>query len=277
MGAFADKVIVSTEEMVGSAHATKSDTLNRHALVSLGNTGDLISLPGALVRPTFAWKDADEIYIGSGAYHLQGTDEIIVYWDSQLTFQIAGAGASECRYVYIDNSAVQSGASRLLTASEFTHTTSAPTYSESKHGFYNGLDRCIFGIRTDGSGNILEFHHTGNLVKYATLINSFASANPDQTFVDEVTLAVPAFCREVLTTFEWVYGNGNAYLAYRTEGQTDGTGHNVLYVTAASTIGMTTIPVICSSNLKIDIKEVAAVTTNQAAVYTAGWFLPNGM
>jgi hypothetical protein len=61
----ADQTIAYTEEMVGSGHPTKSDTLNRLALVQHGTDGTHRRKVGTLTRAMDA-ADADVSYTGIG-------------------------------------------------------------------------------------------------------------------------------------------------------------------------------------------------------------------
>jgi len=135
---------------------------------------------GHFMRPQFKYKDADEIYIEPAVYDHRGTSDQALYWDTQLTFQFGSAGsnaassdltASAWHYLYIDDSAVVTLGARLLTVAELLNSTTAPTWTVAKHGWYNGSDRCIGAFLTDGSSNLLAFYHDGGrMVMYDTEI-----------------------------------------------------------------------------------------------------------
>lgn len=92
-------------------------------------------------RSRFLWKDVNEIYIDSGCYFHKGTTNQNVYWDSQLTYQFSSLTVSDWSYLYIDDSSVVSAGTNLLTASEFIDSTTEPSWSDTKQGWYfpNGM------------------------------------------------------------------------------------------------------------------------------------------
>ena len=235
------------------------------------------SFPGFLIRPRFIHKDADEIYIDPGVYHHQGTAEQFVYWDSQLTVQLSGAGADTWYYLYLDDSAIVTLGLNLLTASEFIFSDTAPTYDVAKHGFYNGLDRCIFANLTDGSNNILpHYHDGGDLAMFADYLTSLALTDIDAAWVD-VTHDAPSFATKILVSFEHDYNAGSGVSGYwRTNGQSGTLGHKILRSAGSSTRQVNTSTVISDSGQIIEVKYSAA-DSNHMGVYTDGFFLPGGM
>ena len=110
-------------------------------------------------RSIFGYTDADTISIGPGVYDHRGTTDQIVYWNSTLSFDSTDSG-SQWYYLYLDDSAIVTHGSPLLTAAEFINSTTAPTWSDAKHGWYNGNDRCIFAYYVV-SGSINSFLHDG--------------------------------------------------------------------------------------------------------------------
>lgn len=240
---------------------------NETQLTSAGSPPNL--LKGLLCRAEFVYKDADEIYINSGAYELNGKH---VWWDSQLTKQLVGAAADTWYYLYLDDSEI--AGSGLIDTTKFIFSDTAPAKSHAKHGQYNGNDKCVFAVLTDGAGNIVEFFQNGNYVGYATGIYDQASTPLDADFSDEITLTVPSFVRRAEFHFRWDYIDGSSSLWWRTEGQASAGGHRVASVAGDTGYDSNTVPVTCSSNLKIDVKEDAG-TNNTITGYTEGWYLPD--
>ena len=248
-------------------------------------TALVVGNKGAFTRAKFRWKDADEIYIGGAVYHHAGTTDQMVFWDSEITFAFGSGGsnglsddltASAWHYVYIDDSAVVTLALNELTAAEFLNDTTGPTYSASKHGWYNGSDRCIGAFLTDGSNNILEFFHDGDAVFFADEIEDRASTGISTDWSDEITLTVPVFVRKVNVWFLYTYVDVGTRGYWRTEGQTASTGHVIAYVDNGGANGVVNVDVICSSNLKIDVREPDAAA-NTLEAKTQGWYFPIGM
>jgi hypothetical protein len=236
-------------------------------------------------RSKFRWKDANEIYIGSGVYFHEGTSNQTLYWNSELTFQLGSAGsnsasddlgASEWHYIYLDDSAIVTAATNLITNSEILNDTTAPTWSASKHGWYNGNDRCIFAVLTDGSNNVLEFFHAGSRkVFYADAKGDYSNADPGTDYSTEVTLTIPAFSGKATCLFALFYVDGAPGFGYWRHPD-DATGGPVIgSVAAGTTLCFNTTDVCCDSNLKINIAVSAASDT--MSVTTQGFYLPEGM
>ena len=237
------------------------DTLSAPILSALGK------------RAQFAWKDADEIYLNAGSYYHNGTTDQVVYWDSQLTYQFTSLAASDFSYLYIDDSAIVTAETNLLTASEFTDSVTEPTWSDAKHGWYNGEDKCIFAAYTDGSSNLLEFFHDGNLVLYDTAINSIQTQDIDATFTD-VTLKAPSFINKALITIQCDYVDAQGIANIRTNGASSGSGSRIGEVDASSTISVNTFPWITDSSQKIEVRYHAS-NGDTMSVWTDGWYFPD--
>jgi len=240
---------------------------------------DVLTSPAmwAEQRSQFVYKDADEIYINAGAYHHVGTVSQVVYWSSQLTIDIGSPDASDWYYLYIDDSAVVSNGTNLLTASEFLFSNTEPAWSDAKHGWYNGSDRCIFAVLTDGSSNIKEFFHDGgNLVKFADDITTNSSGNITTSFADANALSIPKFSTRGLVHFAWTYVDASSTVLWRTNGQTGSTGTRCVSAVAGSTFNFNTCDVITDSNQIIEVKE-SATSNNLIDIWTTGWYFPAGM
>jgi len=247
---------------------------------------------GRAERARLRWKDADEIYIGAGAYHHSGTSEQMVYWNSEITFELEAAGSNAAsddyaadgwHYIYLDDSAIVTQASALLDADCFLNSRATPpTYSASKHGWYapgtgntSTSDRCIFAVYETGD-TTLEFYHMGNdYVQFADKISTNSSTNITDSFADATALRVPAFATLANVTFQSQYVDTTTTLNYRINGQTGTTGIVVGYVAAGVTVGVTTTNVLADANGLIEWKESAA-SSNTFSLYTNGWFFPIG-
>jgi hypothetical protein len=229
-------------------------------------------IPGFVQRPKFEYKDADEIYINAGAYHHDGTTEQIVYWNSQLT--IAGTfSGTDWYYLYLDDSAIVTAGTNLLTASEFIFSTTEPTWSHTKHGWYNGNDRCIFAVYSS-SGSIYKFYHDADSVVYDVALNNLTLTDID-TWTD-VTLTIPAFATRASGIFEFEAGSQNTYSYWRPNGSS-GAGH--LIGTGSVTVSgacINTVMVIADSTQKIEVNPAASGGA-KIGVDTAGWYLPSGV
>lgn len=151
-----------------------------------------------------AYSSGTAITISGGVWAHDGTTDQHVYTASQVTFTLGPAGsnaassnlgADEIHYIYIDDSAVVAGASRLLTASEFVNSTTAPSWSHSRIGWYNGSDRCIGAVLTSSASTIVKFSiHGKNYYRYRSGVTEYAGANAPTTYTAlDLSSSVPAF------------------------------------------------------------------------------------
>jgi len=239
---------------------------------------------GYVSRSSFDYSSATQILIGAGEYEVDdGSAPTNYYWDSQITFTIgsggsnaasSAAGTSQWQYLYIDDSAIS--ASPLVAAS-FLNSTTAPTYSQTKHGWYNGSDRCIFAFYIDSSGDISEFYHDGNeAVGYGTPFSTnINSSSSWQT----ATLTLPSFATKALTTF---YSDGNgtgiSKFFYRTYGSTSTWGHLVGKVEDdEAEWNVSGFQVFTDSSSRIEVIDQVATSNYNVEVHSTGYFLPGGM
>ncbi len=233
------------------------------------------NIPGFLTRSKFEYKDIDEIYIGPGTYHHQGTTEQTVYWDSRLTKQLVGAASTTWYFLYLDNSAIVSAGTNLLTASELLWSSSSPVWSDSKHGWYNGNDRCIFAVITTITSQMREFYHSSDFVSWAARISDLATTDIDTTWTD-VSLTIPSFATQAEVTIFGSYVDGDATTSWRTDGQVANTGHAVSVYGSLSPEASNTLDVITSIAQIIEVRN-SADNGNTVGVSTSGWYFPRGM
>ena len=239
---------------------------------------------GAVRRPKFRWKDADEIYIGAGAYHHSGTSEQYVYWDSELTFALESTGsnafsddygADGWHYIYIDDTAVILQASTLLDEECFLNSTTAPTWSGTKHGWYNGNDRCIFAVYERGDAIAMFNHDGGDLVKTGP-VTSYGIGTPGNlASLKNVTLRMPGFSTKGLVLNSSVYSSSTDYAWISPSGESATMANMIGYVAAGSTVSVVTSTVFTNSTQIVDIWT----TEGDASMYirTFGWSFPVGM
>jgi len=248
---------------------------------------------GYVNRSNFTWSSTSQILIGAGAYEVDdGSAPETFYWDSQLTFVLGSGGSnasssalgtSQWQYIYMDESAIS--ASPLVAAS-FLNSTTAPTYSQSKHGWYNGSDRCIFAVYVNASGNIDKFYHDGaDHVMYADDYDTGVSVQGNQGWVD-VTIQGPTFAESMEISFKLAQDGGFALSTTfyaRVDGDS-GTGHLLGTVegggdaTEDEHVTNSKRFFVNTSNRKIEINGASAATADGGCIpYINGYFLPGGM
>jgi hypothetical protein len=238
-------------------------------------------MPGLFTRPQFEYKDANEVTMSAGAYHHDGTTEQMVSWDS--SFDITVTATSGWNYLYIDDSAVVTLDTYTLTASEFIFSTTGPTWSNTKHGWYNGLDRCIFATFNTAASVQAEFFNDGSRqVTFADAVTVLSETDIDTTWVD-VTMRAPAFCTRVEVTVIGDSGPGATgatnYYYWRTNGQTGAVGHTIGYhyrVSGDTDTSAGTFLGITDSSQVIEVRHSIA-GGQTLRIYHNSWFLPRGM
>ena len=254
---------------------------------------------GYLERSIIQYDTASQIKIGSGAYELDnGSSPETFYWDSELTFVLGSSGSNasssalgtdQWQYIYMDESAISASP---LVASSFLNSTTAPTYSQSKHGWYNGSDRCIFAVYINGSGDIMKFY--GNGTDHISWDNdlSVLSAYPvtNNAFTSFTVNYVPAFSSEAEMTFQMQSDSGSNLACswfWRTGGSTsDGHklgitehGNNSAYDESHITKSIRgyVAQSITDTTKSAEYKAVCAVQLQNLDVFVVGWYLPKGI
>lgn len=252
---------------------------NAKKKLQVGNLLSQVVVPvvkGFAQRSAFTYKDADEIYISAGTYHHAGTVEQNVYWNSQLTKQGTFTG-TQWYYLYIDDSAISSP---LLTASQLLFSTTAPSWSEAKHGWYNGNDRCIFAVHVS-SGSLSKFWHDGgDFIQFDSDYEPRSFASLAASTWTNITCRVPSFCTQVQASIGWYYGVGSlgteVYMMMRPDGSTGGGVRIATAYRGSGTIAFVS-PVV-RANVVSGIFEIwhNSSSAESVGVNQSGWYLPKG-
>lgn len=269
-----------------SGNPTLADWFDQAVKVASSPTFDVPTLTGItpiflgyVQRPRFTWKDVDEIYISAGAYHHKGTKDQIVYWSSQLTSDIGSPGANDWYYLYLDDSAIVTADTNLLTASEFVWSNTEPTWTEASHAWMNGDDRCIFAVFTTGSSYIEEFGHSSSFVTRAYSDDDITVQDVDSTWVDaEAALTIPKFAIMAQVSARTnTIDAGTGELRWRTNGHADTTGKLLMrWEDAIDDVGFGISNVITDDNQLIEL-YCTKNATDTFTISTSGWYFPQGM
>ncbi len=236
----------------------------------IGSGGAGGSVSGEFPAAAFSYVDADTITAGTGGYFLYGTGA--VYWTSPLTIDFAGLAADTWYYIYLDDSAI-SGPGEI-TSAEITYSSAAPLWDDSKLNWYNGNDKAIFAVYTDGSGNIREFAQGGDLVVYASAISLGGVSSTSYT---DVQLRIPAFSTEGEVLFT-VIGEScnNNWALWRTNGASETGGKQVTYsydfTQNIADNNHNTLSVVTDSSGLIEVR--AGASCGGTAMAQVGWRLP---
>lgn len=123
-------------------------------IVPLGGKtgGDLaVTTAGSIIQIKPGYRE-----VGGKWYH----------WDTELSFTIGPSGSNpdsdsvpttaQLVYLYIDASSLPSNPDTALTDANFISKSTAPSWDDAKHGWYDGDDRLIGTLKHDGTNLILQ-------------------------------------------------------------------------------------------------------------------------
>ncbi len=259
----------------------------------------VISGNGYFERSIIQYDTASQIKMGSGSYELtDGSDPKTYYWNSELTFVLGSGGSNssssavgtdQWQYIYMDESAISASP---LVASSFLNSTTAPTYSQSKHAWYNGSDRCIFAVYINGDGEIMKFYANGT--DHVSWDNDLVvlSAYPvtGNAFTPFTVNYVPAFSSEAEMTWQMQSDPGSNLACswfWRTGGSTSD-GHKLGITEHGNSGGYDESHIsksirgyvaesITDTTKTAEYKAVSAVQLQDLDVFVVGWYLPKGI
>lgn len=243
--------------------------------------------PGFVNRTSFGFGSTTTVTLGAAQYHHSGTVEQLLSWASLLTFTFGASGSNagsanlgnnEFHYLYIDDSAVVTADTHVITNSELLNLTTAPTYSETKKGWYNGSDRCIGAFRTNGSAQIVSFNHVGDRFLYGEIFQDANFGSVVGTdWADQCTHTIPVFVNMVDAVARWFYIGASAILYTRASSASTTTGTIMGAVVSTSILNM------CRGDIAVSTVDQKTewrgdIGTNQnLTVSTNGWLFPKGM
>lgn len=252
-------------QIVTTSGITNGDLADLHVVAT---SSGIPIFSGYVQRAKFSYVDADTITIGPGAYHHSGTTSQVVYWDSTLTFDSTDSG-SAWYYLYIDDSAIVSAGTNLLTAAEFTNSTTAPTWSDTKRGWYNGNDRCIFAYFVS-SGSIVSFTHDGS--DYFMFRVAFDGVDiSDISGVTAASLTVPDIAPDAQVLM-LVDADGSV-----PPGTEVTAGGHIAVVAVASATTMASTRTSTDTSQQASINATSYTGKTDIAIYMQGWYFPRGM
>lgn len=260
-----------------------------------GNSDDAVPTEAAIVtyvdpmrigfvqRPQYSYKDIDEIYINPATYYHDGTTDQLVYWDSQITFQFGSGGSNAASddlvsnsifYIYIDDSAIVTADTPVLTASEFLCDTTGPTWSDSRRAWYNGLDRCIFAVLTAvAAAEVSNFYHNGGeLVLYDLADTDLSLSDIDTTWFD-VTLRIPSFSHQAIVNLFDDYVDTPNAARWRTNGSSAG-GNKVTDIDGIDAVSTFIVSTDTSKIIEVQHENAGG---DRMSLTTQGYYLPAGM
>ena len=236
-------------------------------------------LTGYTKRPTYVYNGAAEAYtikVGAGRYIVK---DKVAQWGSELTTNAIGTPvASTWYYLYLDYSAITSGAA--ITATELIWSDTEPTYSHGYGGWYNGDDLCIFAVKANTTPDdiYLFYHDGGDLVARDEFFIEANDVVPGATWTDvNMASSMPAFATRALCTFYHRYIDNVSYICFRPKGSASN-GMVAAYVTTGSIRCFDTQQVFTDADRIMQVRVgTGSPNTNMVKVYNNGFFLPGGM
>jgi hypothetical protein len=241
-------------------------------------------MPGFVIRSIFEWSDLDTILIsGGGSWEISGKDKLY-YTNAQITFDLGSggsnadssdisAGAADWHYLYIDYSTLTT--TQTLVAANFLNSTTEPSWDNTKCGWYNGNDRCIFALYDDGSSaGLRQFYHIGgDFVIWDNPYTTNSGSAFNSTWLDIDTIN-PVISYETLITIIFNYVDAAGSCLIRPDGNFSGTRFG--YIAADNDRGSYFLrSQISDANLRCEITGPAG--SNTVDVYQRGWCMGRGL
>lgn len=273
-GAWASGTAAGTLYLINVSGTFEAENLN------VGASTNVATIAGATTT-------RDTLIMKAGRYVHDGTVNQVVYCTTGLYFIYGAAGSNADSaamgnntwyYIYLDDSAIVTAASPILTAACLLANTTAPVWSDTKMGFYNGEDRCIFALKTETSATtVVGWNHDGgDYVGYAGgIVTNINNTDVDDVWTD-CTLVIPGFGenQKSMATVRTV-GAGGGPQYWRKKGSSSA-GHVVGVTNADATDCVNTVTVYSNKDKAIQVVQTAS-STQTMYVYSDGYYLPTGM
>jgi hypothetical protein len=219
----------------------------------------------------FTWASATTITVQSFTYFHNGTLKQYVYSNASISWSPSVSG-TQWYYVYLDDSAIVTAATNVITSTQLLASTTAPTWSDAKQGWYSGSDRCIFAFLS-ASAVIEEFWQEGDFVLFPTETTEMSAQT--STFPVDVTLTMPGFSTGAMVSLVGRHGTDVPDIFWEPKGNA-GTGSIAVKLDATVVQHNTIFRVITDTSQRITLRATTSGTGGQN-LYQSGWFLPIGM
>jgi hypothetical protein len=232
----------------------------------------VIALNLPIVRPKFVpYSATAQLDLrGPGEYNLYGIGR--VWWNSTISRTFTTLAASTWSYLYIDKSTVTG--TGPITGANLVDSVTAPTFSSTKGGHYNGDDLCIgmvFGIT---ASTYVQFTHDGGRrLLYLSEIADVTSAAITTGGVD-YALTVPAIVSRAVVQVRTLYQSASV-LAYHRKGGSSVSGKTIAWITSSAPVDSGSADVDLDASQQVNFYGSSA--GGDLWVNTQGFDLPQGM
>lgn len=240
-------------------------------LRSLMNLNPEFSKSHNTIFPQYLNDEDVTIPVGDLCY-MNGGKLYYCFNDTSFTYELDGAGAlgaSDWYYIYLDVSTVTDVTTSLVVGN-FIRNTAEPTYDATKGGYYNGEDRCVGFVFTDGTSDILKFAVIDNYYEWDAQISEHTGISPD-TFTQYTMTGVPFGNILTKMSFRQNRSNQNCFIYISHDGSTTNTYSTI--VSSGLTIGVEQVSLILGSSKDIYL-SFGTTTTNTAQVFVRGFMIP---
>lgn len=226
---------------------------------------------GKVERPWFQWGGANYLAIGhGGGYHLYGIGWVTIPMGS-YAHTLTSLAASNWSYVYLDKSGF-TGPATLSSGSQIYDSVTLPVFSNTKGGWYNGDDRCIFAVRGLSGSSYVIFNQNNDYVGYDDRITDVTNQAVVTTGTNHA-LTVPVFCLRAMATFVGLRQTADATIFTR-RGGVSTTGHPVVL---ASTSNYPINSVSCDLDGSNQINVYSSVDGSNVTIQTDGFWMPKNV
>ncbi len=221
---------------------------------------------------TLSYKDADEVYIDSGALHIDnGSAENVYCAQSQLTKQLTSLSASTWYAIYVDPP--DNGLS--LVADDIEYSSTMPTYDQAKRGWYHPTTtdlRCIGFIYSNASSQVTAFTISRQIYRLSALITAQTWADGNVNTSLDITLTVPLASMIAYVFYQGArYGSTSASAYLNVKG---GTSTGIGYIDGSCVKIYSYMLINCDSAKKITASGSARYGIG---IDVVGFVIPDGM
>lgn len=252
---------------VAIVYVTAADIVSVTSVINYSKAA--IGFPG-INRPTFkSYATAQFDLVGPGQYKVYGVGD--VWFTGTIAHTMTSLAASTMSYIYIDKSLL--AGQGPITDTELYDSTTAPTWSSTKGGWYNGDDRCIMALYGLSGSTYTQINHDGgDFVGYdAPIVDRSATALTASPV--DVALTIPAFAQKALITFIHTYVSSATYAYWRKNGSSN--NHITTRVTSVMVEDLEEVVVNTDSSQIIDV--LGGATGTDLQIRTNGFYLGAGM
>jgi len=187
--------IKDEDDLVSDSNTAIATQRSIKAYVDSVTTGVTLDMMAGFTVPTlFTYYDTNTIILAPARYHHDGLSEQLLKWDANLSYDMVSLGVSDWSYLYLDDSAIDTAGTNIISTTQLIDTNTEPTWSDTKLGYYSGGDKCIGAFLTNASSQIIKFVNKEiGYIEWADEIEIDSGA-----LSTSLTFTAPSFCKQVM-------------------------------------------------------------------------------